>query len=278
MTYYADYTTFADLKTQYLDITQTTDDGLLAKTIRDASRQIERSAGGRTFAPRLETRYYDLPRTSELILDDDLLTLTTLTNGSGTAFVNSDYKLYPLNERVKHLVKLLLSASMAWQTDASGNVEGAISVTGAWGYAKTGDWIPSGSTLSAAITTTTVTTFIVATGTMLAQGHLIQIDSEWLYVSSVSTGITDDLVTVVRGVNGSTAATHLTGSVVSYWRPDQEIEILCQQAAAAAYRIRANPTGDTVVIDGTSFATPKDVNVFISKRLVGLGLMRVNFG
>lgn len=279
MTYYADYTTFADLKSQYLDVTSSGDDGLLLKMIRDTSREIERSAGGRTFAPHIDTRYYDTPLSGDLLLDDDLISLTTLTNGDGSTLASgTDYKLYPLNERVKHKVRLLSSSSSSWRPDNSGNYDGAISVLGQWCYTKTGDWIATGSVLSAAISTTTATTFTVATGTSLTAGLLIQIDSEWLYVSAVSTGLTDDLITVVRGVNGSTAATHLISAPISYWRPDQEIEILCQQAAAAYYRVRANPAGDTIVIDGSSFATPRDVSAFIAKRLQALGLIRVNFG
>ncbi len=90
MTYYANYTTLDALKTQYLDITVdsggnkiTVDDALLSALIRDVSRQIERSAQ-RAFAPRIETRKFDTPKANNQALefDDDLLSLTSLTNGA----------------------------------------------------------------------------------------------------------------------------------------------------------------------------------------------------
>lgn len=287
MTYYANYTTLDALKHQYLDITVdsggnaiTVDDALLSALIRDTSRTIERSAQ-RTFAPRVETKYYDLPRPpteQALLFDDDLLSLTSLTNGDGTALtVITDFVLYPYNQRVKTKALLIPVSAVRWQPSATQDVYGAVSVAGVWGYAKDGDWIDSGGVLTAAITTTSATTF-TATKNKILEGWLIKIDSEWLYVLGVASGVSDDQITVARGVNGSTAATHLINAPVSYWQPDYDIEMLCRMAAAAAYRIRANPTGDTVIIDGTSFATPKDISAFIYNRLGALGYRRIEVG
>jgi hypothetical protein len=286
MTYYANYTTLDALKTQYLDITVdsggnkiTVDDALLAALIRDTSRQIERSAQ-RTFAPRVETRKFDMPKSSQQALefDDDLLVLTSIVNGDG-ATLNpiTDYILYPYNQRVKFKALLIPVSAVTWQPSATQDVYGALNVSGVWGYAKDGDWIASGGALTAAITSTTATTF-TATKNKILEGWLIQIDTEMLYILTVASGSTEDQITVARGVNGSTASTHLVSAPVSYWQADYDIEMICRQAAAAAYRIRANPTGDTVVIDGTSFATPKDISVFIYNRLGALGYRRVEFG
>lgn len=286
MTYYANYTTLDALKHQYLDITVdssgnaiTVDDALLSALIRDTSRTIERSAQ-RTFAPRLETKKFDMPLLTEqaLLFDDDLLSLTSLINGDGTVLSTvTDFVLYPYNERVKTKALLIPVSAVTWQPSATLATYSAISVAGVWGYAKDGDWISSGGVLTAAITTANATTF-TATKNKILEGWLIQIDSEWLYVTGVASGVSDDQVTCVRGVNGSTAATHLISTAISYWQPDYDIEMLARMAAAAAYRIRANPTGDTVVIDGTSFATPKDISVFIWNRLGALGYRRVVIG
>jgi hypothetical protein len=68
--------------------------------------------------------------------------------------------------------------------------------------------------LSAAITTTTTTTIQVTSGTNIATNDFLQIDSEIMQVSSV-VGTT---LTVTRGVQGTTAATHANGA------PTQDIK------------------------------------------------------
>ena len=284
MTYYANYTTLDALKTQYLDITVdssgnpiTVDDALLSAIIRDTSRVIDRTAA-RTFAPRLEVHYYDTPpaNLNALLFDDDLLTLTTATNGDGTVFNGTtDYILAPYNERVKRKMILNVSASLMWQPSSVSGCFRSIGINGIWGFAHDGDWTSAAAVLTAAITTTTATTCTVTKNKILT-GWLIRIDTEYLYVSSVASGASDDQLTIVRGVNGSTAAAHLINAPLDYWQCDYDIEMLCRQASAASYRIRANPIGDTIVIDGTSFATPKDVTQFIYNRLGGLGYRRTN--
>ncbi len=284
MTYYGNYTTLDTLKHQYLDIGSdtggtpiTVDDQLLAAIIRDVSRQIDRSAQ-RTFVPRIETRYYDTPKSYDLIFDDDLWSLTSIINGDGVTLVNNtDYKLIPYNLAVKHKATLMLTSTSQWKTDGAGSGLGAISVAGKWGYARDGGFIDSGGVLAAAITSVSASSFTATSGKIL-EGWLIQIDSELMYVSQVSTGSPSDLILVIRGVNGSTAATHLISTPVYYWQADFDIEMLCRQASAAAYRIRANPIGDTIVIDGSSFATPRDVAAFIWQRLGALGYRRVEIG
>jgi hypothetical protein len=67
------------------------------------------------------------------------------------------------------------------------------------------------TTLSAAITSTLTTTFSVASGTGIVAGMYLLIDSEYVLVTAVS-GTT---ITCIRGVNGTTAATHANGAAVT---------------------------------------------------------------
>lgn len=274
MTFYADYTTLQELKTGYLDITATTDDALLMSTIHDVSRQIN-FAAGRRFAPRYETRTYDTPAGYSLLLDDDLLTVLTLTNGDGSSIAASAYKLLPYNSPVKDHLKLLATSAVGWRTDASGNRDGAITLYGIWGCAIDGRW-EEATTLAATITSG-ATSITVPTGTVKTGWLLRMLTSdayEYLHVSAVSTGAPHDTLTVSRAANGTTASAHTAGDVIERWQPDYQIEMLCRQAAAAQYRLRANPVGETVVIDGASFATAKDVGAYIRNRLRANGLMR----
>ena len=68
------------------------------------------------------------------------------------------------------------------------------------------------TTLSAAITTTTATSISVTSGTNIANGGQIMVGTEVMYVSA---GGGTSSLTVVRGYNGTTAATHTNGSTVN---------------------------------------------------------------
>lgn len=90
----------------------------------------------RRFEPVAGTRYYDAVgphlQGRMLLLDTDLLAVTTLTNGDGKEIAAGDYRLYPLNGNPKFAIVLKASAGVywTWQDDP----EAAIVVEGSWGY------------------------------------------------------------------------------------------------------------------------------------------------
>jgi len=113
------------------------DDGLLTSFIETASRYIDGDTH-RTFYPRTETHLYDLPDGLSLYIDDDdLLSVTTLTNGDGLVIPPTGYNLYPLNTYPKHEIRLKWSQNVYWQYSAAGDSEAVISVEGTWGYSAT---------------------------------------------------------------------------------------------------------------------------------------------
>lgn len=131
------YATLADFKA-YKDIstTDSVDDGVIEKMIEAASRWLDVSIG-RTFYARTETHYFDVPSGRELTLDDDLLTVTTLTNGDGTVLTTSHYNLVPKNKSPYYAVRLKETSTYLWQMDTNGNTESVISLAGTWGYSST---------------------------------------------------------------------------------------------------------------------------------------------
>jgi len=273
MAIYAEYATLNSVRTLYAGTTATAQDTFILDLIRATSRDIDAQAGGRAFYPRIETRYYDVPADRQLDLDDDLLALTTLTNGDNNAIASTEYKLYPRNETPAYGVRLNESSAEIWEPDNDGNYESVIDVLGIWGYHHlySHAWPDTTAILAAAITTTMATSTTCTTGLIYA-GDLIKLDSEYLYVSAVATGASDTL-TLVRGVNGSTAATHVISSIIyRWWNPD--IFQLCAEAVVAKVRLKNSPVGDTVQVGDATFQTPKDVNAFVRKRLEGLGFVR----
>jgi hypothetical protein len=113
------------------------DDVVMEDIITAASRTID-TLTGRTFYARSETHYYDVPDGSELFInDDDLLTVTTLTNGDASVIASTNYQLLPLNGSPKYAIRLKSLASVYWLDSATTGGEGAITVAGTWGWAAT---------------------------------------------------------------------------------------------------------------------------------------------
>jgi len=134
------YLVLEDLR-GYLDIDLTSDNPLLQEAIEDAQSYID-SQTNRHFEAETDTRYYDKsardPHDSHLLnlYGDDLLTVTTLTNGdsSATAISSSSYWLVPRNEGPPYhgiLLKTDGSDYWTWDTDYW------VSVAGTWGYSTT---------------------------------------------------------------------------------------------------------------------------------------------
>ncbi len=250
------------------------DDAVIEDILEAASRYIDAETG-RTFYPRVETRYYSVPDKTEtndtraLWLDDDLLSVITLTNGDGTALTTSDYHLLPRNASPKYAVRLKDTSSEVWETDSGGEPDYVISLLGLWGYHArydlrgwaTGSTINEGATFTAGDTTLTV-----ASGAPFAVGDLIKIENELLYVSGVSS---NDL-TVARGQNGSTAAAHADGTAVTIWRTMEEIRQACLEIAANAYSRRwgANQSGQSVATPEGLIIGPQDVTE-TARRILG---------
>jgi len=114
--------------------TDTTDDAVITNVLDGASRVIDNETR-RTFYARTETHLYDVPDTSVLYIDDDdLLTITTLTNGDSEVLTTSDYILLPNNKDPKYAIKIKDASTKTWEDDSSGNDEQVISIVGTWGF------------------------------------------------------------------------------------------------------------------------------------------------
>jgi hypothetical protein len=127
------YASRDELKT-YLKITASGDDTLLTNAVDAATLAID-AYTGRSFTATTATRYYtaDAVRGNTLWLDDDLLTVTTLTNGDTSVLTSPYYHLHPRNAGPYHSIRLLSTAGWAFATD------GEISIAGTWGYMATPD-------------------------------------------------------------------------------------------------------------------------------------------
>jgi hypothetical protein len=131
----SDYCALAEVKLyRGIAVANTDDDALLTELIPECSREVDDFCG-RHFYGVYATRRFDAARDVDqrtLYLDDDLVGVTSLLNGDGSAIAASQYVLEPANVTPKHAITLKASGGVAWtyQTDP----EQALVVTGTWGY------------------------------------------------------------------------------------------------------------------------------------------------
>jgi len=113
-----------------------TDDDLIEDCIDDAVEYIE-SRTGKSFVATTDTRYYRQEAVNylTLTLDEDLLTVTTLTKGDedGTEIDSDDYWLLPRNEGPPYRrIELKENSDHSWDW----TTDGEISVAGTWGFSS----------------------------------------------------------------------------------------------------------------------------------------------
>jgi len=241
--------------------TNANDDTIIESLVEAASRYID-DMTGRKFYPRIETRYYNAISDPQLWLDDDLLEVTTLTNGNDVAITSASYNLLPKNAYPKYAIRLIATSNIYWQPDSSASSEYVIDVLGVWGchekYA-TDAWksittMNNSGQLSAAATTVTLTS---VSSLDTSGGQIIKIDSEFMHTVSVAGAV----VTIERAANGSTAATHDDSSTVYLWQYPADVVEACRQIVNGMYKRRTgeNVSAETTITAGGVLVMPRDI-------------------
>lgn len=236
------YGTLTDLR-RYLSLSsaQTADDGLLLALIGTAARLID-AYTGRRFYPVRQTHAYSCDNPARLLLQDDLLTLHSLTNGDGSVLSPAVYHLHPAAAAVKSSIMLDRTQTAFIHT---GDPLDAITVDGTWGYHPdwSNAWFDSGDSvqdnpLSDSATLLTVTNAdapeLTGYGQRFAVGQLLRIEDEYLHVLAVNT--IQNRLTVSRGVNGTTAASHAQSTAIAIYHPPQDVQQVGLRIAAWLYK------------------------------------------
>jgi hypothetical protein len=189
----------------------TSDAGSIRRILEASSRRIDLYCEGGTFGPLTETRYYDIgygslvqsPQYAVLAGTDAIATTVSLAN------------VIPLNEDTSNTL------------DAG---QQTLSILGSWGY--TADTLSV--TTADAIGSTTATSISVTSATDLGPAQTILIDSEQLYITAIS----GNTLTVQRGVNGTTAATHSGGAGLTRYDYPELVVQACLDIAKLTFRNR----------------------------------------
>jgi len=131
------YVTIPQFK-NYRGITSTKEDVLIGDLLERAQSQVETYCGRVFVAPTTaSTHYFDAIRdTSDdlrtLYLDDDLVSITTITNGDGNTVGTTHYVTEPRHVTPYHSIRLTALADDNWTY--TGAPEDAVKVYGRWGY------------------------------------------------------------------------------------------------------------------------------------------------
>lgn len=206
---YADLTTLKSAS--YLNISVTTHDTYFLRLLDAASRQVDEFCR-RFFYCWEGTRLYE-GAGDKFFCPDDILSITTIKLDEDdddtyetTLTVLTDYLLYPKNSYPKTWLEI--SSNTGRQiTDFADGCKSGIQIIGVFGY---GD----GKTATPYVLKTTTaealdaseTDVDVTSATALSAGNTIRVESEQMYIESISS----NTLTVRRGENGTTAATHAT--------------------------------------------------------------------
>lgn len=136
----AQYATLGEIKLyRGIATASTKDDELLLALVGRAQSQIETYTGRVFVAPTTAaTHYFDAVRDISdngrtLYLDDDLVSITAITNGDDETVTTADYVTEPRNHAPYHAITIKAGASTTWTYEDS--PENAIEVSGRWGYA-----------------------------------------------------------------------------------------------------------------------------------------------
>lgn len=229
-----------------LATSETSDDARLLAALQAAAAQVERAAG-RRFCPRQATLQHTVHYATELLLDDDLLELTTLTNGDGSTIPLDNVILLP-DDAPAGGVLLMAGSSFTW---AQSPVQ-AVSINGLWGWHdRWGEaWRNSADTVQNNPLNSSATSLTVADADGLDSdgetprfqvGHLLKIESEYLRVLAVNT--VTNVLTVLRGVNGTTAVAHLQNTPIYTYQPPADVAAIALRWASWLYR---EPDGDAL--------------------------------
>lgn len=212
------------------DVSGTTYDAVLLRMASHASRLID-EATGRVFFPELATEYVDGSGEAELWLPRPVLSISALamssdSGASYTASLTEDTDFWcsdgwRFGQGPTQLLVMSPNGSYAiWYGGRR-----AVRITGVWGWHRNyaAAWQDSQDTL-AALLSSSATTLSVANADGADQmgltprfevGQLLRIESEFLAVTGVNTAT--NVLTVVRGCNGTTAAAHASGQRIDVW-------------------------------------------------------------
>lgn len=219
-------------------------DSALADFIVQASADILGEIGWLPI-PYIDTLFLDYSSTyvsqdsrQLFVTDAPLLEITTLTNGNTSVIAGSGFVLQPNNRYPKRYVNLLTSGGSctAFVPSALGKWQQAISILGVWGYVPHYErcWINTGQTILTNPLSAGATTLTVTNAGVFSRGQYLHLESETVLV--VATNTSTNVLTIERGVLGTTPAIHIATTPIYRYQHVTAIQTACTEWSAYLWK------------------------------------------
>ena len=204
-----------------------------------------------------------LQSTGILPLDDWLISATTVTSYEGTdrttsttlsEGIGNDFLLMPYNTNPKSKLKL--------QENTTKNLfagQQTLTILGEWGWQNDTESI---STIDA-IGSTSTTTVTVTSGSTTYIGDTILVDTEQMYVTNVD----GNTLTVIRAVNGTTAATHSGGATYYRYKYPADVVQTCLDVARTYWKSRDVGQSSLIGTNEMQMTFPQNEEKMLLRRL-----------
>lgn len=271
-----DYCTLDYARVELKSSSNSTDDAKLRQFIKQVSARIDRQMGSKRrpyFAPYTEQRQYhiDNKRIDSLNnvfwLWDYILSFSAVERAGED--ITSSVELYDPDNDVKSALRITNWGTdwYTYSTSSSDMPPAFVKVTGVWGwntdYTNAYDTVDAVQGVGGINATTTSITVSDVDGVdldgfipRLSPGNLIRIGSELMDVTATNT--TTNIMTVRRGVNGTTAVIHAQGASIEVYRVDETIQRITARQAALLYARRGAFQIETIDDVGT-ISYPQDL-------------------
>lgn len=256
-----EYVSYQEVREE-LDLQEVASDKLIARMCEDASRRLD-LATRLFFYPQREERFFDHQRAERLRLDRFLLEVEVVKTNNGNTTIPS-YFLVP-HHPPHFKIDSDLSDGSSYFTYTS-TPQKAERITGVWGYHDdydNGAWRDSGDALQADVGASDIELAVSNVSGADAWGrtprfrpqYTIKVGSEFMYAWQVETE--GEKLKVVRGINGSVAASHSASDPVYVWVPSAGIfEAALRTASWMLKRKDANTGNITAIPELGMMETP----------------------
>jgi len=237
------YLGLATLKTT-LDVSGTSLDARLKSVLEGVARSLD-SYCGRRFQPYTATHYYRAHSPDCLLLPHDLLSVTSLKtdpDGDRTypeTWATTDYDLMPDNAAAERRPYWRIMPTPEGDYGFPAGVARGVQIAGVWGYWR--DLLTLTATVQGGGVTGTATSITLSASSEVEAGHTLLIESEQVYVTAVNSST--HVLTVERGVNGTTAAAHAAAVAVALYRYPTDLVEATLILASRIYRRKDSPLG-----------------------------------
>lgn len=255
----ASYITPSQVKSSELSTELDYDDEVITRLCLEASRDLELLADGLWFYPYRESRYFDMQQDYlTLRVDRPLLELVTVATSNGTVtLTNSNLYLMRGRRYGTPADRVVADIDSDEQFNVSTNAQRAHRITGEWGYIEDyesgNSWLATNTTLTAISGNTYTVTGLNSRDALGLLGTIDRLslirwrndsNDQWEYDFVTAIDAPAGTITVMRGVNGSSALTLDSTASLEVFKPLDSLTHAARRLVGWYYRQRDHSRPD----------------------------------